>query len=518
MFRRALVVAIGAASAVSGCGNAIVAPPAPGQLLVYFDTDAIVPRGTAGKYGALEPYPLFDHVRFDVDVPGVTCDCTRDFDIDEAKINAGEVSFGVVASPGRSAGGGTLRVRLFRYGDTEGGEPREESTVDVTFAIGAIPGEGPLAKTAFLATEDVGKRLGGDEPVPLADGRPERFHAGTWAGGARIDCADTPREGEVCVPGGAFWMGSALEARRSDRSGAQRLAVVSPFFLSATEVTVAAFRRSGLDATPWSRGKFGNRPEDHCTFTETPGPFEEYPINCLHPLVARSYCRRDGADLPSEAQLEYVAGALRSAAFVWGTDPPTCEGVTMCRQGGTAIAGDSSCRELGTIGGAAKVGSGLLDRLVLPTGTIVDLIGNVSEMARDEWSRLVEPCWSRSGLYVDPVCTTRGRLDPGPLYPLRGGTWVATPNRASGRFYTDRGSPLHGFRCARGGPRGRVNGLQSADASTGPASVFIPHMRVVTLRSLFPNVPGTTMQSAGGPVRIDSHSSCASVKLLQSPV
>src|SRR5262249_29161833 len=95
------------------------------------------------------------------------------------------------------------------------------------------------------------------------------------------------------------------------------------------------------------------------------------------------------------------------------------------------------------------VGSGTLDRLALPTGVIVDLIGNVGEYVRDTWERLVEPCWARSGLYGDPLCLTASTLDPPPTLNMRGGEWNLTPHRSSGRYYTTGASPLRGFRCAR---------------------------------------------------------------------
>jgi formylglycine-generating enzyme required for sulfatase activity len=435
------------AIAVAACAQPPSSLPPAGQLLVYLDTDAIVPFGTARPYGPLDAFPLFDHVRFDALVDGAPCnDCTRDFVVDADTINRGQLSFAVVLPAGRSA---VVRARLFRFGDTEGTEPRPQTTIDATFVIEKIPGEGIIERTIFLKTQDVGTVQGKPTPLAMAAGRPATFHARTWPLGARVDCKAPPQSGEVCIPGGAFWMGSPLEARVSEQSGSQRLVVLSPYYLGATEVTVADFRNSGLPVTPWP-GMDSSDAAASCRFTAAPGDFDDLPVNCVDPMVARDYCTRIGADLPTEAEYEYAAGALRSAPYVWGTDPPTCDAVVMCQKSiFSEIAGDSSCKQLGAIGGPLKVGSGKLDRLELPTGTVVDLIGNVSEFVRDRWNRLVEPCWSRTGLYIDPVCTTPGALDPLPAYTLRGGEWELAPNRSSGRFYQPAGSPLHGFRCAR---------------------------------------------------------------------
>jgi formylglycine-generating enzyme required for sulfatase activity len=446
--RAAWVVAIAAASACTPQSSTL--PPA-GQLLVYLDTDAIVPTGNALPYGPLDPYPLFDHVRFDVSVNGVPCnDCTRDFQVDAVAINQGQLSFAVLAATGSGA---LLRARLFRFGDTVGTEPRPETTIDATFAIEAIPPDGILERAIFLGTEDVGTAQGQPKPLTMAMGRPAKFHARTWAPGARVDCPASPQPGEVCIPGGAFWMGSPLEARRLPGSGSQRLVVLSPYYLDAHEVTVAEFRaefrKTGLPVTPWT-GRLGTDTNDFCRFTLMPGDFETYPVNCVESPVAREYCTLLGKDLPTEAQYEYAAGGLRSSQYVWGSDPPTCDAVVMCQKSQLlSIVGDWSCKAVGAAGGPLPIGSGKLDHLDLPTGTVVDLIGNVSEFVRDAWSRLVERCWSRAGLYVDPVCATPGKFDPPPAFTVRGGEWEQAPNRASGRFFRPTGSPTMGFRCAR---------------------------------------------------------------------
>lgn len=444
------MLALGAFFALTACQRTPAPLPPEGQLVLYFDTDAIVPVANAHGYGPFDAYPLFDHVRFDV-VPatGASCDCTRDFELNVDAINAGQISFGVIPSREGGSGAGTVRARLFRYADTDQGEPKADTTIDVTFALEPVPAEGVVERTIFLATSDVGVRRGEGTPVALGAGRPTEFHAGTWAPAARLGCAQAPRADEVCVPSGAFWMGNRLEGLHELGSAAERLAVMPPYYLKATEVTVAEYRESGLPVTPWSGGLFGLAVEDSCTFTAQPRGHETDAVNCVEYADARRYCQMHGGDLPTEAQYEYAASALRSALYVWGADPPTCAAVSMCRQGGSALLGDNSCRELGTIGGPAAAGSGTRDRLVLPTGTIVDLIGNVSEWVADEWAQYDDPCWARPGIYVNPLCTMHTPGDTDSLVPTRGGNWLELPIHAAGRFPQNAASPVTGFRCAR---------------------------------------------------------------------
>src|SRR5204863_9318693 len=96
--------------------------------------------------------------------------------------------------------------------------------------------------------------------------------------------------------------------------------------------------------------------------------------------------------------------------------------------------GDFLCAQdlaQGDIGGAQALPAGavattlgpprLRDWLVLPTGTLFDLAGNLAEWALDRYSRQDEPCWNHPGVFVDPVCDTAG-VD-GDLRATRGGSW-----------------------------------------------------------------------------------------------
>jgi formylglycine-generating enzyme required for sulfatase activity len=426
------------------CEQPAPAPPAIGQLVVWLDTDAPLP--TAIPPGPMDPAPLFDRVRVDLlPLDGTTCDCTREFDVTADSMNAG-VSFGVVPP---SPSGATLRVRLFRAAVTLDGEPAPDSTIDYSLAVPAIP-EGTVADaTVVLATDDVGVPVGTDTPIALTLGKPGGSHVGTWSGAQRVDCATPPPDGEVCIPGGAYWMGDPSAAGWTDvLTGAQRLVILSPVAIDDTEVTVATLRAAGMapDAS-WS-GNMGTALLDYCTFSTTEGlPTDALPVTCIDWNKARAYCQAQGKDLPTEAEFEFAAGGRHGNPFSWGVDPPTCPEAVFSRWPGTA----PDCLASGDMhGGPAPPGSGSLDAFALPTGKVLDLAGNVEEWMRDDWNPDGGPCWSRPGVYADPFCSV-GATEAS----ARGGSWAATGGllRAGLRDYGDKTQWVNfvGFRCARDG-------------------------------------------------------------------
>jgi formylglycine-generating enzyme required for sulfatase activity len=323
-----------------------------------------------------------------------------------------------------------VRARLYRAIDTQEGDPNPDSTIDVTAAL-PIVSDGVTAATLFLHTDDVANPVGSlTSPATLMSGAVEQGHAGSWAGAQPQDCSADAPPNEVCVPGGAYWMGNpdiiygdAAEANR------ERLVVLSPFFMTAHEVTVKEFRVQNVDVSavlPWTGSRTGSSFGDWCTFTPNTSANDSLPVNCLDWATARAYCRASGADLPSEAQYEYVLGALQSTLYVWGGDEPTCAYARYALAGfGMSLGyGPSDCRSsLTDFGGvvAANPSSPDRDKLTLSGGTIVDLEGNLEEWVLDKWDPQDGPCWG-TGVFTNPTCddakatsgATRGAgwLDP----------------------------------------------------------------------------------------------------------
>lgn len=468
MRRCVLLVALSAACA----GETSSTLPPAGQLLVYVDTDAPLPPAPGDTLAPTDPAPLFDRIRVDVYGPGATtpcAECTHEFDVDRVLVGAGHASIGV--SPRPATSGYRVRVRLFRAAYVKGGQPRADATLDTIASLPPIAAEGITEVTITLRTDDVARPIGSlDAPIAPDVGRPAGGLAGTWPGAKRSSCATAARPGEVCVPGGAYWMGNPLidDVQAPLDPTVLRIVTLSPFFLDATEVTVAAFRASGVarDGDPMPRSDDDGKPGPviHCAYLPAAGDTDDLPVNCVSWEAARAYCLAESGDLPTEAQFQYVASDLASRLYPWGDDQPSCADAVYGRA--EIFIPDVRCPG----DWVEAPGSGARDRVVLPGGGIVyDLAGNLVEHALDAFALQKDPCWG-TGVFHDPLCTTatgpvvspiQGRhsalgggfaeqalvlpaASRGPGFDL---TEAAKYGAAGGRFASIVAST--GFRCAR---------------------------------------------------------------------
>jgi formylglycine-generating enzyme required for sulfatase activity len=446
----ACAIALTLALAVASCDSTL---PPRGQVAIHIDTDALVsPDDGPG---------LFDTLHVDVYDPGSTVpcqECGRTFTVTSEEFRALRVSFGVWPRPNTS--GYRVRIRLYpvRASTTEEPPPLRRdgspptSVIETVVALPPVAEEGIVDGRVLLATDAVGVPVGTlSAPVALEQGTFSASKVDTWTGGQHVPCKTTPRGEEVCVPGGAFFMGDA-HASRPPYNDDLRLVVLSPFLFSRSVATVAMFRMENFRPDRVAGGGNGSQPEDFCTFTDMPGPNEDLPVNCISFSTASDHCQNRGASLPTEAQYEYVASALRGFPFPWGSDPTvTCDDVVLGRIGyGVFAEVIGFCSPSMPIGGPLPVGSGKRDRVKLGGGDAVDLSGNMMSWMRDWWNRIDEPCWNHGGVFVDPVCDTKG-TEPG--HVAKGGGWFdAYPALATRRLFFPVSSSVtlqFGVRCTR---------------------------------------------------------------------
>jgi formylglycine-generating enzyme len=442
------VLAVLIASACS-LADRPTAPP-EGQIVLYMTTDTILRAPPSEPNGAPG---LFDRLSIEIFPPGEStpcAGCARQFSIDSQAVDEGRVSMGYIPKPG--VPGSRARLRLFRTLGAEIVEARATSTLEMVIALPVTEAEGIIEVTAVLETASLGAPVGTlDAPAAPRLGPPPRGLVGTWeAARRRSTCTGEAQPGEVCIPGGAFWIGRprvALPFPDSTKYGLERLVAVSPFFLDTTEATVKSYRDSQVydDQGP---GRFTVDAE--CNFSDRVGPREMYPVNCVAKAQAELYCKMKGGRLPTEAEYELVATAFgRFVNYPWGEDPPRCGDAIYGRAiGATSL---SSSKECAPATGTAPVGTALRDRLAVPGGEIVDLAGNVTEWVADDYEQETEPCWAPP-ILLDPRCVTTLGV---PLVGGRGAWYGVDRNtvdvKTRFRFPGDpNGLPRSiGVRCAR---------------------------------------------------------------------
>jgi formylglycine-generating enzyme required for sulfatase activity len=435
--RRALVLVALVALACTNTGSL----PALGQVLLYVDTDAIVPREPGALPDETFPGPIFDRLRIEMVAPGdgLPCaGCVREFSIDQRVFRDRQASVGLVPKSGVS--GYRARVALYRGFGADANGMRPTSTLETYVQLPVIQAEGIASVHVILQTNNVASPQGTlDAPLPAEPGPPPPSVVGTWAADQRKGCIGEPSSGQVCVPGGAFWMGDLTLPTPEER-----LVAVSPFYLDATEVTVARVRASGLAASALAAGELGaeSTANPHCTFTQTVGTSENLPVTCVTKAFAARFCEAQGDRLTTEAEFAYAASGRVGAPFVWGADRPVCEDTVFGRGDPSSLGSEHVCASLGQ--GPAPPMSGRRDVLTLRTGSVYDLGGNVAEWMADDFAQ-TKPCWAAPVL-IDPLCIVSGAPPT-----LRGGSWdqASGYQRASNRAPYSKISQSLGFRCAR---------------------------------------------------------------------
>jgi formylglycine-generating enzyme required for sulfatase activity len=183
------------------------------------------------------------------------------------------------------------------------------------------------------------------------------------------------------------------------------------------------------------------------TWTETPGPRENLPINYVRWYEAYAFCIWDGGFLPSDAEWEYAAaGGVEQREYPWGsTDPgPHNQYAIYRRDGSDCWYPDGGPCMLPALGlapvGTAALGGGAWKQL--------DLAGNAAEWTLDYgYLTYLDPCVDCASV-TDPDATW-GSAGRG----VRGGdyqSWVTDilPTSMSNNVEEDP-NPVLGIRCAR---------------------------------------------------------------------
>ncbi len=443
---------------LAACDHPVLPPP--GQILLYFDTNAPLPAAPGQTLGSDAPLPIFDRLHVDLYLPNkrLPCDgCSREFAIDQGTVRAKDgglaASIGIPTPP--HVGGYRVAVRLFRAASVYRNTIPDESSVIVVARLAPAPAEGILEHTIFLDTETLGTPTGSlDAPAETIPGRSKTSLEGTWDGARRTPCMGTPLVDEACVRGGAYWMGDPRLAEAiSVTERRTRLVVIAPFFMKKTEVTAGELRAAGVPVV--------NIPslQKWCSYKDPPSQDDARAANCIPYSVAQDYCKQRGGDFPSETEFEFVATAFNSTLYPWGNEDAKCDDAVWGRASAVLNGGQRgpcyASTQADLPARPTDPDDGRRDKVdVSGEGNfIVDLIGNLAETMRDAWDD-GKGCWSKSGIFRGEdaahnfVCTRIGAASSSG----RGGSWLSSALPAQTR--TGEGvktvvSIAVGFRCAR---------------------------------------------------------------------
>lgn len=273
--------------------------------------------------------------------------------------------------------------------------------------------------------------------------------------GARTPCKGAP-QGAVCIDGGGFVFGNTDQA--GDTRGAfqpgfpERVAVISPFAMQRFETTVGEWRAAvaagfvSPDGPPVVNDGDLIPGNNHvCTYTTIVGTRERFPVNCITWASARAYCRFLGGDLPTEAEWEYVAQAYdrpSKTRYPWGDDDPTCDRAVFGRYWNALPQGADNC----VVYQSAPIGPASEDELTRDRSIGADLVGlggNVGEPVRDAFVSLGAACWASASVR-DPRCDAAI-----PQRSTRGGAWqdVSLNLQSGTRLVSYDRDPFAGVRC-----------------------------------------------------------------------
>ncbi|MCF8340093.1 MAG: formylglycine-generating enzyme family protein [Chitinophagaceae bacterium] len=329
---------------------------------------------------------------------------------------------------------------------------------------------------------------------------PQRF-ATTDSGTAGIQpSGDSSTAGMVYIPGGTFDMGGDNDQAAADEYPKHKV-TVSPFFMDATEVTNAQFRKF-VEATKyvttaerkpdWEEVKKTvppgtPKPDESLliaaslVFTPSDGPVDlsnfsawwkwvpganwrqpegpgssivgkdNYPVVQVSWDDAIAYCKWAGKRLPTEAEWEFAArGGLANAIYSWGNEPVN-SGKPKCNSWEGKFPYYNEKKD-----GFATLAPG---KSFAPNGYgLYDMSGNVWEWCND-WFDYNYYSTLKGKTTINPQGPSKS-YDPEDLYSpkksLRGGSFLCNDSYCSGyraarrmKSSPDTGLEHTGFRCVR---------------------------------------------------------------------
>jgi hypothetical protein len=170
-------------------------------------------------------------------------------------------------------------------------------------------------------------------------------------------------------------------------SGGSASGTVGSFCLDRTEVRVADFRAQASGLRPTASVNFEGvtaemhqRYDRYCTLRAGMSDAENLPVNCIDWDLARQYCERRGARLPTGAEWEFAARGPEGRTWPWGQEVPDATRLNACGTGECP----SGAMYAGSDGFAMPAAVGSFAAGATPVTGLQDLAGNVAEWVSDE--------------------------------------------------------------------------------------------------------------------------------------
>lgn len=443
--RRAFLLA---SAVVIGCGGRTAS--ARDQWSVVLATDAPVPQ-----FGDRLLVEILDS-NGDTACPG----CRREFGVP----STWPASFGIVPPP--DARRLHVRVRLYRSAATgDDGLPTGDELIDARGQLPAPHGDTavylPLMMRCFGVASAAGTSC--DPATGEVDSEKELSapalplpEPGSWAPAATRDCASAVTDGMVCIPGGAFLLGTPHSFLNGTESAPtpEHVVQLSPFAMDVDEMTVGDYRQlvsSGQIEAPQAHGTTDTT--QFCTWLgANDATNDAMPVNCVTWTEAKAACASLGKRLPTEAEWEFTAGNReQETTYPWGNDGSDPCKETVVARDAPNLGGPYFC--LPETGNVVGPQAGGVDADATGLG-VRNLGGNLDEWVADRFSPYTAPCWTASGILVNPRCdVSTPTADLAALdVSVRGSSWRSTEAPAAAAARNAAGpalvTPRTGFRCA----------------------------------------------------------------------
>jgi formylglycine-generating enzyme required for sulfatase activity len=426
------------------------------QLIVQIDTDVFVPSQTSGRDDASEE-AAFDRLRVEVLWPASGLRDNRDFQVGSAAV--WPVEIGVPKGPSEDP---TVELTLTLYKQADIGRALDAAPVSPDVAVvrlvrltvpdareharvvlhGECLGVSPDRARGTTCVDDPKALAPVTAGVAIAEDIDDPSRLGSWPRVATKPCVSAGGvDARRCVPGGLTPLGDAAFSSVVDPGRvdvrAPRVAILRPFFLDRTEVTVLRLRQllrgTSAKAPPTAQERAG------CNYSATAGKTDDEAARCVPFETARAACRSAGGDLPTAAQWEHAArGRGERRRYPWGETAPRC-----CT---AALAFERGCSSLESRSVGSHQPGTRCDTGDVSRDGLLDLGGSVREWVLDRPVAWSDPCYGPPGILVDPSC-----VDPQGVGSARGGSFMTSFDDAAAalRWAVEDTADV-GFRCAYG--------------------------------------------------------------------